>query len=234
MRCFVTSVLLLFVFSSDTFAQSTAKRIRQPRAVIEAYEVCSRFQRLLAENLDFNTAYEATFTQNKARRREIAISDGEFDGLDLTSVDDATLIRAYKSRMQILYLMLPLASPDNQEEALFFPAEIKQILERKGPPTTEEFQSYAAQLDLDAKRFREHLEGLARQYPSVAERIRKFKRDLSEKVEPPNHVVQPLYAYSRGRVLRKDEPYYSIDGYSVIREGAEMRIVGIRFFTKLF
>jgi hypothetical protein len=69
----------------------------------------------------------------------------------------------------------------------------------------------------------------------VAERIRKFKEEtLATKLEPPNDVVKPLTAYSRGRVLGLDEPYYQIGEYAVVREDNEMRIIGIRFFTRLF
>ena len=103
----------------------SAQRVRQPRDVIEAYRVCQRYQTLLAENIDFDRAFEATFTKDASRRREIAITEGEFGDLDLVKVDDATLIKAFKARMQILYLMLPLASPDsNEEQALFFPSQV--------------------------------------------------------------------------------------------------------------
>ena len=33
---------------------------QQPREVVEAYEVCQKFQTLMAEDLDFNRAFEAT------------------------------------------------------------------------------------------------------------------------------------------------------------------------------
>ena len=51
---------------------------------------------------------------------------------------------------------------------------------------------------------------------------------------PPSHVVKPLTAYSRGRVLDLNEEYYQIGDYAVIREGRAMRIIGIRFFSRLF
>ena len=114
------------------FGPAAAQRVRQPREVIEAYRVCEQFQTLLAQDLDFDRAFEATFTKNASRRRAIAISEGEFGDLDLAKVDDATLIDAFKARMEVIYLMLPLASPDsNEEEALFFPPAMKAILERK-------------------------------------------------------------------------------------------------------
>ncbi|HEU4933884.1 MAG TPA: hypothetical protein VFT48_17490, partial [Pyrinomonadaceae bacterium] len=90
--------------ASLAFSQT---RVRQRNEVIEAYRVCNRFQTLMAENLDFDRAFEATFTTNAARRREIAITEGEFDGDKLANVDTATLVDAFKSRMQLLFLMMP-------------------------------------------------------------------------------------------------------------------------------
>jgi hypothetical protein len=43
-----------------------------------------------------------------------------------------------------------------------------------------------------------------------------------------------LTAYSRGMVLGLKEQYYQIGDYAVIREDAQMRIIGIRFFSRLF
>ena len=212
-----------------------AQTVRQPRDVVEAYRVCGRFQKLIAEDLDFDRAFEATFTQNAARRREIAISEGEFGDVDLSKIDDATLIDAFKSRMQTLYLMLPLVSPNNKEEEdLFFPPAMKAIFERKPPSTAEEFPAYALQLKRDASDLRAHLNQLAASYPRVAERIREFKKDLLKPLTPPGHVVRPLTAYSRGSVLGLNEKYYQIGEYAVIREGRAMKIIGIRFFTRLF
>ena len=210
---------------------------QQPREVVEAYEVCRLFQTIIAEDLDFDRAFEATFTKSPTRRREIAIAEGEFGDIDLARVDDASLIDAFKSRMQILYLMMPLMSPDStREEALFFPPRIKAIFDRKPPKAASRFHAYSLQLKRDVASLRAHLERLAKDHPSVAERIRKFKKEvLSEKFEPPaNDIVKPLTAYSRGRVLGLDEPYYQIGSYAVVREGNHMRIIGIRFFTRLF
>ncbi|HZN01130.1 MAG TPA: hypothetical protein VFB70_17120 [Pyrinomonadaceae bacterium] len=209
---------------------------QQPREVVEAYEVCQKFQTLMAEDLDFNRAFEATFTKSPTRRREIAIAEGEFGNIDTARVDDALLIDAFKSRMLILYLMMPLMSPDTKrDEAVFFPPRIKAIFERKAPKAPSRFRAFSLQLRRDAAYLRAHLERLAKDRPDVAERIRKFKQEvLSTKLEPPNDVVKPLTAYSRGRVLGLDEPYYQIGNYAVAREGNEMRIIGIRFFTRLF
>ena len=57
---------------------------------------------------------------------------------------------------------------------------------------------------------------------------------MEKKMEPPANQVKPLTAYSRGRVLGLKEEYYQIGNFAVIREGREMRIIGIRFFTRLF
>ena len=224
-------ILITFMSIQNVLSQ----RVRQSREVMEAHRVCQQFQTLMAADLDFDRAFEATFTKSASRRREIAITEGEFGGLDLSHVDNATLIDAFKSRMQIFYLMLPLVSPNNkEEEELFFPPAIKAIFERKPPPAAEEFSAYAIQLKRDAVELRAHLNQLASRYPRVAERIREFKRDLSKRIELPQHKVQPLTAYSKGRVLGLREEYYQIGDYAVIREGREMRIIGIRFFSRLF
>jgi len=231
------SLLLSSTSRPIIYRQLFSHQVKQPREVVEAFRVCERFERLLGENLDFDRAYESTFTKNVARRRAIAIADGEFGNLDLTGIDDVTLIDAYKSRMQIFYLMLPLASPDtNEQELLFFPPDIKQIFDRKPPSAAREFRSYGAQLKRDVTYFRAHLEGLAARYPAVVERIRKSKAEaLSVNLRPANdYVVKPSHNSGRGKVLGKDEVYYDINGYTVIREGGQMRIVGIRFFTRLF
>jgi hypothetical protein len=231
------SVLLSSTSPPNIDRQLFSHQVKQPREVVEAFRVCERFERLLGENLDFDRAYESTFTKNVARRRAIAIADGEFGNLDLTGIDDVTLIDAYKSRMQIFYLMLPLASPDSTEqELLFFPPDIKQIFDRKPPSAAQEFRSYGAQLKRDVANLRAHLEQLATLHPEVAERISKFKAEsLSVKLRPPKYsVVKPPHDSGRGEVLGKDEAHYEINGYTVIREDGQMRIVGIRFFTRLF
>jgi len=215
--------------------QASAQKVRQPRDVIAAYEVCNKFQQLLAQDLDFSRAFEATFTTDPARRRRIAISEGEFGNVDLTKVDDATVVGAFKSRMQIVYLMLPLASPDsNEQEQEFFPPPIKAIFERKTPEAPEEFASFAAQLKRDASDLRAHLNQLADRDREVAERLRKFKSDLAKTSPPPKQTVKPLTAYSRGNVLPLNQEYYQIGAYAVIRERDQMKIIGIRFFSSLF
>ena len=229
---FICAVLIVCSCVGAGFGQT---RARQRKDVIEAVRVCNRFKTLFAENLDFDRAFEATFVRNAARRREIAITEGEFNGDNLASVDTATLVDAFKGRMEMLFLTMPLFSPETDEmAATFFPPKFKEALKREPPEAVSEFAAYAAQLKRDVAEFRAHLDQLAQRYPSVAERIRDFKRDFGKPIEPPAQPVKPLIAYSRGHVLGLKEEYYQIGEYSVIREGREMRIIGIRFFTRLF
>lgn len=223
------------VLSASGFA--LPRQVRQTTEVVEAYRVCESFEHLLGENLDFDRAYEATFTKAAARRRAIAVADGEFGSRSVAGVDDALLVKAYKLRMQIFYLLLPLASPDGDKEvALFFPPEIEAVLKRKSPDGARGFRGYVSQLERDVVRFRSHLERLSADRASVAERVSKFKSEArSAKFEPPiGYKVEPLRGYYRSQVLGKDEPYYEIDGCVVAREQGRMRIVGLRFFNRLF
>jgi CRISPR/Cas system CSM-associated protein Csm2 small subunit len=228
----ICACLVVLSCASVSFSQT---RVRQRNEVIEAYRVCNRFQTIMAENIDFNRAFEATFVKNTARQREIAITEGEFDSDKVANVDTPTLVDAFKSRMQLLFLMMPLFSPNTpEEEATFFPPNFKTTLNRQPPEAPNEFAKYAVQLRRDVEDFGAHLNKLAQRYPNVAARIREFKRDVAKKVELPAHRVKPLTAYSRGRVLGLKEEYYQIGNFAVIREGREMRIIGIRFFTRLF
>ena len=240
------SLLVMFglIFQSGIVAAGQRRQVRQtPEAKVQqtpeaiaAYRVCERFENLLGETLDFGAAYEATFTKDTARRRAIAIQDGEFNGVDLSKVDDASLISAYKSRMQFIYLLLVLASPGSDVQAqIYFPPEWKKLMESNPPPDPKDFPAYAARLERGAKDFRAHLDQLAAKYPDVAERIRQFKSDLGgKKVVSATSKIMPNYGVKRGEVLNPDESYYDIEGYTVIRENKEMKIAGIRFFTRLF
>ena len=223
--------LVVFALSPAVFSQKSSSRTRQRRETIEAYRVCNRFQELLGENLDFDRAFEATFARNASRRREIAITEGEFDSDNVIGVDNAILVDAFKSRMQLLFLMMPLFSPDSTEEQLtFFPPNIKPILDRQPPVAASGFAAYALQLKRDVADFRAHLDQLAQRYPNVAARIRDFKQTLTKKMELPKETLRPQIAYSRGHILGLKEEYYRIGDYVVIREGTKMRIIGIRFF----
>ena len=211
-------------------------QVKQSTEVIEAYKVCERFERLMSENLDFDRAYEATFTGNIKRRRAIAIADGEFGDLKLDSIDDASLIKAYKLRMQIFFLLLPLAGPGEREEPLFFPPKIKEIIERKPPKDARLFNAYVAQLERDAARFRSHLNRLAARYSFAAKRVADFKSEArNARFEPPdNFKVEPRRGAFKAGVLGKNEAYYEIKGYTVARDEEQMRIVGINFFNLPF
>ena len=206
--------------------------VKQSQEVIEAYQVAQRFQDVFAEDLDFDRAFEATFTKNVSRRRQIALAEGDYGDLDLAGVDTDTLVSIYKSQMQMAYLFLPLlAAETKQEQAVFFPKDIGEIFDRKPPKRPERFSSYAKQLKQDAIDFRQHIERLTKQYPKIAEAMRQFK--LWPKLElPTNYVVRPLTAYSKGHVLGVKEEYYPVgSSYSVIRENGEMRIIGIRILN---
>ena len=218
-------VALLLAAQSQAFAQ----RVKQPRDVVEAYRVCRQFQQLMAADLDFDRAYEATFTKDPVRRRAIALAEGEFGNADLSKVDDATLITAYKNQMQILFYTLLLIDPDKRDDSL--PERIDEIYSRGRPNTANEFLLFTETLKEDVVELRTYLN----RDPAAAERMRLFKIGLAKSLPvPKNYVVRPLTYYSKGRVLAAKEQYYQIDSYSVIREGSEMKIIGIRFFNSLF
>jgi hypothetical protein len=216
----LVSVALLLTANDQVFAQ----RVKQSRDVIEAYRVCNRFQQLMAEDFDFDRAYEETFSKDRARRRAIAIGEREFGDIDFKKVDNATLIKAYKNQMQTLFFTLLLIDPDKSDSSL--PPRIEEIYSRGLPDTPQEFRLYADMLKEDVAELRAYLSS----DPAAAERLRLFKGALAKPlVVPNNYVVRPLMSYSEGRVLGEKEPYYQIETYAVIREGSEMKIIGIRF-----
>ena len=211
--------------------------VEQPPEVIEAYRVCQTFERIMGQDLNFDKAFEATFIASKVRRRAIAIAAGEFGDLDFAKIDDESLIKAYKLRTQLFYLMLPLAGPSAKEEPVFFPPEIKSILERKAPTDARQFTAYVSQLERDVNRFRAHLDRLAAGDPAVAERITKFKSEaLATRIEPPLfRIVEPIPDQKKDGVGISPVTYhYEINNYLVAKEQGKMRIVGIRFFSRLF
>ncbi len=210
-------------------AQALGQSVQQPPEVLEAYRVCNEFQRLLAENLDFDRAFEATFTKDPEKRRAIAIAEGEFGGVDVSKVDDATLIGIYKTQAQFIVLiapMVPASGGDNK--AVVFPPHIEEMFKR--PLPKESLQSYLVQLKQDLAVFRAHFDKLAETNQLVADRIRELKKGLREPITPPDHVVKTLTAYSHGHVLPSKAEYYQIGNYSVIREGGEMRLIRFRLF----
>lgn len=230
-RCLSVSLLVGFLLPATVLSQGGAQKVKQPQEVIEAYQVAQRFQDIFVESLDFDRAFEATFTKDAARRREIAIFEGNYGDLDLTGVDTATLVSAYKSQMQMAYLFLfLLVGETKQEEAVFFPEVIGEIFDRKPPRTPELFNSYAVQLKQDAIDVRKHIDRLAKEYFKIAEAMRLLKEAPKLEV-PTNYVVKPLTAYSKGHVLGVKEQYYQVGSYAVIRENGEMRIVGIRIWN---
>lgn len=233
--CFAISLLIVAAVA-DAYGQQASKLMKQPRKVLEAYQVVTEFRRLFAEDLNFERAFEATFTKDAARRRAIAIAESEIGGVAVEAAEDATLLSIYKSQTQLFFLLLPLANPkDTAEAALLLPPEIRTIFDRKRPSAPEQLPSYAAQLNRDVEQLRAHINQLAAQHAAFADRIREIKEQLLlKKLETPTEVVKPLTSYSRGKVLRPDEQYYQIDDYAVIREGGEMKIVGIRLFYRMF
>lgn len=234
-------LLLGFVFAAfaGAYGQSAPKHVKQPLEVAEAYRVCSEFQRLFAEDLDFGRAFEATFTKDPARRRAIAIAESELGSeIDFTQIDDATLISIYKDQVQLLYLLLLMAgTADEIGRSAILPPSIEAVFDRvrARPRNAKEVQAYAVQLRRDAIDVRAHLDQLVARYEPFAFVVKKFKENLTKELKPPEgYVVKPLTSYSKGRVLDFKEEYYQIDDYAVIRENGAMRIIGIRFFSRLF
>ncbi|HEX6730037.1 MAG TPA: hypothetical protein VF074_08510 [Pyrinomonadaceae bacterium] len=238
-RSYLVVVLVGFLLPTTVFSQGGEQKVKQSQEVIQAYQVAQRFQDVFAEDLDFDRAFEATFTKDTSRRREIALAEGNYDGLDLASVDTDTLVSIYKSQMQMAYLFLPLlAAETKQEQAVFFPEVIREIFDRKPPKSTERFNAYADQLKQDAIELRKHLDRLAEKYPKVAEALRAFETWPKLKV-PTNYVIKPLTAYSKGHVLGVKEEYYRVgsfyeSNYFVIRENGEMRMIGIKLWNMGF
>jgi hypothetical protein len=183
---------------------------------------------LFAEDLDFDRAFEATFTRDPARRRKMITTGGLFGNADLTRVDDATLVSLYKSHMQIAFLTLLLIPGDDKDKDRFLPPEIDAIYSHGVPSAAEEFPSFALQLKREAATLRAHLDQLAAKYPDVAERVRGIKLGLSKPIKLPNYVVKP-----HGKVLGLGDRYSVAGGFTVIREGAEMKIIEIQLLPFL-
>lgn len=209
-------------------------QVKQTPEVIEAYNVCRRFQQLMSENLDFSLAYDATFTKTPALQREVAIVDGEFGNNDFKKIDTSTLVNAYKYRMQIFYLMLTLAVA--KDDAPVFSPEIEKIVKREVPSDVRQFPKYVLQLRQDADTFRAHFDKLVSSNPVVAESIRKLKSELlSEKLElPTDYKVEPTRGHYKYQALGPNQEFYEINNYILVKEQGKMRIVGIRFFMRLF
>jgi len=215
---------------TDVWGQPRSKRVKQPREVIEAYRVCSDFQRLLAENLDFDRAFEATFVKDPARRREIAIAEADHGDGDLAQVETAIVVDIYKAQSQLLILVLPLLFVDREDaQTELLPPRFEQTIKRK-PPNDPQLQAYAAQLKRDVTDLRAHVEKLATTNTEVANNLAQYKNFLLKPLVPPNRIVKPLTAYSKGSVLPVNAKYYQIEDCAMIREDGQMRLIGYTFF----
>ena len=226
-------VCLIIVVSGlgQTRSKSAKQRrpVKQPPEVVEAYRVCNEFQRTLAENFDFERAFEATFTKDPARRREVAIAEAEHLDGDLSQVDNDTVVGIYKGAAQLLILMLPLMFAGTGDNAELFPPQFEAMFERKLPNDPQQLPAYADQLKRDIPVFRAHVEKVAEKNSSVAKNIQAYRAHLLKPVEPPNRIVKPMTGYSKGRVLLPSQEYYQIDDCAVIREGGQMRLIGYIF-----
>ena len=237
------SILLCLIALANVSGQTRSRpaqkkpAVKQPAEVVEAYAVCREFQRLFGEDLDFDRAYEATFTKDPARRRAIARAEIEVNDVDLSQIDDATLIGIYKDETQLFWLLILIMAADEYvPKAELLTDEINSVYDRfrVRPKTPAELREYAAELKQDVMIVRAHLNQLAAKHDSVAEQIQKMKKGLADLKLPDTFVVQPLTSYRNTNVLRANEKYYDIGNYEVIRENGEMKIIGIRFFTRLF
>jgi hypothetical protein len=230
-------LLFLQIILGCALAVSVKAQMKQRPDVIEAYRVLRQYRQLLAENFDFERAFEVTFTRDKARQRAIAEGEGEFGSEeDLREVSDELLIKAYKKRMQIFYLILALTGAGKIDSVIPMPPEIDRISKRESPKNAREFSAFVSQLEKDAAFLHSFIERSSKENPMFAESIRRFKSEIfPEKFEPPpDYIVKPARGYSRNTVLKSTENYYEINGYSLIKEQGKIKIIGIRFFTRLF
>lgn len=228
--CFCLIIVVDVLGQTRSKAAKQRPPVKQPLEVVEAYRVCNEFQQVLAENFDFERAFEATFTKDPARRREVAIAEAEHGDGDLSQVDNDTVVGIYKGAAQLLILLLPLMFSDGDDaKAELFPPPFEAMFERKPPNDPQQLPAYAAQLKRDIPVFRAHVEKVAEKNSSVAKNIQTYKAHLLTRVKPPNRVVKPITGYGKGRVLGTDEKYYQIDNCAVIREGGQMRLIGYIF-----
>jgi hypothetical protein len=235
------AICICLIVVVDVLGQTRSKSakqrrpVKQPPEVVEAYRVCNEFQQTLAESFDFERAFEATFTKDPARRREVAIAEGEHGDGDLLEVDTDTVLGIYKNQAQLLILLIPLLFAGGDDvKAELFPPPFEAMMDRKPPNDPQQLQAYAVQLKREIPAFRAHVEMVAEKNSSVAKNIQEYKAHLLKPVEPPNRVIKPMTGYSKGHVLRRDEKYYQIDDCSVIREGGQMRLIGYIFLKMRF
>jgi hypothetical protein len=228
------TMFVCLVIVADVLGQSRSKRAKQPPEVMQAYQVCTDFRHLLAEDLNFDRAFEATFVKDSARRRAIAIAETEFTDEDLAQVDDATAVGLYKDASQLLLLLLPMMFASSDEKSELFPPPIEAIFERKPPKDPQKIPEFASQLKRDVTSLRTYFEKVAAENPAVTKNLQQYKKYLLTPLELPNRVVKPMTGYSKGRVLRTDEKYYQIDDCAVIREGGQMKLIGYVFLRMRF
>jgi hypothetical protein len=197
---------------------------------MQAFQVCTNFRKMLAEDLNFDRAFEATFVKDPVRRRAIAIADTEFSGEELAQIDDATVIGLYKDATQLFILMLPVVFivSENQKAEVLTPS-IEAIFDRKLPQDPGKIRDFADQLKRDVEEIRTHLDKVAARNPAVAKAVQEYKANLAKPIELPNHVVKPLTAYSKGHVLGVQEQYYQIDDCALAPEDGKMRMIGYTF-----
>src|SRR5688500_8285867 len=92
------AICVCLIIVIDVLGQTRSKSakqrrsVKQPLEVVEAYRVCNEFQQVLAENFDFERAFEATFTKDPARRREDAIEEAEHGDVEQSQADIDTLV----------------------------------------------------------------------------------------------------------------------------------------------
>jgi len=185
---------------------------------------------MLAEDLNFDRAFEATFVRDPVRRRAIAVAELEFSREDLAQIDDATLIGLYKDATQLFILMLPVVFVVHEDEkAEVLTPSIEAIFDRKAPQDPGRIREFASQLKRDVEEVRAHIEKVAARNPAIAKAIQEYKSNLSKPIELPNGVVKRLTAYGKGNVLRVEEPYYQIDDCALIREDGKMKMIGYTF-----
>ena len=224
-------LICVYLFAVANLAgQSSFRRVKQPPRVMQAFKVCTDFRNMLAKDLNFDRAFEATFVKDPARRRAIAIADTQFSADDLAQIDDATVIGLYKDATQLYILILPVVFlvSDEQKAELLTPS-IQAIFDRTPPKDPGKIREFAAQLKRDVDEVRTHIDKVAARNPTVAKTFQGYKTNFSKRIELPNRVVKPLTAYSKGHVLRVEEPYYQIDDCALIREDGKMRLIGYTF-----
>jgi hypothetical protein len=215
--------------AANVAGQSRSKPVQQPREVREAYRVCAEFQRSVAENFEFEPAFEATFTKDPARRRKVAIAESLY-GIDVSQLDESTVVEMYKLQSQALILAIPfLFVADDTTRAELIPPHMEAMFDRPPAKDLESLLAYMVQLKQDVVVLRAHFDKLLATNAFFADRILAYRNHLKRPLDPPHKIVRPLTAYSKGQVLPVHAKYYQIEDCAVIREANQMRIIGYTF-----